>query len=47
MENFEFYVRTKILFGKNQIEALPKSLEPFGKKVLWFMEEAASKKMVF
>ncbi len=34
MENFNFHVRTKILFGKNQIEALPESLEPFGNKVL-------------
>ena len=34
MENFDFHVRTQILFGKNQIEALPKSLAPFGKKVL-------------
>ena len=34
MKNFNFHARTEILFGKGQIEALPKALAPYGKKVL-------------
>jgi alcohol dehydrogenase YqhD (iron-dependent ADH family) len=34
MENFQFHVGTKILFGKGQLDKLPEILEPFGKKVL-------------
>jgi alcohol dehydrogenase YqhD (iron-dependent ADH family) len=34
MENFEFYVGTKILFGKGQIENLPGKLGQYGKRVL-------------
>lgn len=34
MENFQFCVPTKILFGKNQISNLPDVIEGFGKKVL-------------
>jgi butanol dehydrogenase len=34
MENFRFNAYTEILFGKEQIEHLPKSLESYGKNVL-------------
>lgn len=34
MKNFNFHVRTEMLFGKGQIETLPKTLAPYGKKVL-------------
>ncbi len=34
MENFEFCVSTKILFGKDQLQNLPGVLETYGKKVL-------------
>ncbi len=34
MENFNFCVGTRILFGKGQEEQLPGLLQPYGKKVL-------------
>ena len=34
MKNFTFHARTEIIFGKNQITALPNALKPYGKKVL-------------
>lgn len=34
MENFKFNAYTEILFGKGQIENLPKSVESYGKNVL-------------
>lgn len=34
MENFEFYVRTKAIFGKDQIEKLSEILEGYGKNIL-------------
>ena len=34
MENFNFCVGTRILFGKGQEEQLPDLLQPYGKKVL-------------
>lgn len=34
MKNFEFYVPTDILFGKNQESNLPDKLKGFGKKIL-------------
>ncbi len=34
MRNFDFQAATNILFGKGQIEKLPKVLAPFGKNVL-------------
>jgi butanol dehydrogenase len=34
MENFRFNAYTEIIFGKGQIEKLPKSLEAYGKNVL-------------
>lgn len=34
MENFNFCVGTRILFGKGQEEKLPELLRPYGNKVL-------------
>lgn len=34
MQNFKFYAPTEIIFGKDQAEALPKVMAPYGKKVL-------------
>lgn len=34
MENFKFHASTEMLFGKNQIENLPKILNKYGKNVL-------------
>ncbi|PAV31468.1 NADH-dependent alcohol dehydrogenase [Virgibacillus profundi] len=34
MENFTYYNPTKLIFGKGQLEALPKEVEQYGKKVL-------------
>ncbi len=34
MENFVFYVPTKLLFGKGQLEKLPVELAPYGKRIL-------------
>lgn len=34
MENFVYNIPTKVFFGKNQLENLPKALAPYGKRVL-------------
>ncbi|UJL46115.1 iron-containing alcohol dehydrogenase [Virgibacillus sp. NKC19-16] len=34
MENFTYYNPTKLIFGRGQLEALPKEVQTYGKKVL-------------
>ena len=34
MENFEFYVPTKIMFGRGQLDNLPKVINEYGTRVL-------------
>ncbi|MFD1036996.1 iron-containing alcohol dehydrogenase [Virgibacillus byunsanensis] len=34
MENFTYYNPTKLIFGKGQLDALPKEVQQYGKKVL-------------
>lgn len=45
MENFEFCVPTKILFGKDQITQLPAAIDDFGKHVLLVYGGGSIKRM--
>ncbi|MEG1365045.1 MAG: iron-containing alcohol dehydrogenase, partial [Cetobacterium sp.] len=44
MENFTYYIPTKILFGKNQTEKLGKEISSYGKKVLFLYGKNSIKK---
>ncbi|MDO5026315.1 MAG: iron-containing alcohol dehydrogenase [Tissierellia bacterium] len=44
MKDFVFDISTKILFGKNQLENLPKEIKKYGKKVLFVYGSVSIKK---
>ncbi len=47
MNNFEFCISTKAIFGKGQIERLLEVVEAYGKKYFLLMAVAALKKLEY
>lgn len=47
MKDFIFETKTKVYFGKNQMEHLGEEVSRFGKEYFLSMEEVQSKESVF